>query len=423
MSIKNLNLDEIPQTAGVYFFKDKKGIILYIGKAKNIKVRLGSYFRKSSPHTPAKKKMLLASRTISWQKTDNDIEALILEASLIKKLKPKYNIVMRDDKNYFFVVFSADKYPKISITHQPMTDLAGPSIVGPFTDGVSLKLVLKSLRKTFPYCTCKTSHKRPCISSQTKKCPGICCLTTLDMDRQQLKKYKQNINAVKNILSGKKQKILNELEKEMAQLSKKQQYEDAGDIYKKITALKKIFKHKNIISREDSITSEKAVRYLKTLLGIKKPLKRIEAYDISNIHGANPVGSMIVFINGRPLKDEYRRFKIKFVAGINDPAMMAEIIFRRMRNKWTLPDLIVVDGGIAQLNAAKKAIQGKNIPLIGYAKRSKSIIISSKKNIPINILPAPLQNLLDELISEAHRFAISYHRLKRKKALIKESLH
>jgi len=439
MAIK-LQYPKIPKNPGVYFFKNAHGKILYIGKAANLRARLKSYFVKNQ--TSLKTKSLITeAKNLDWKVLNSEVEALIHEAELIKKYLPKYNVLMRDDKQYFYVGFSKKKFPKIFITHQPSHKPYGvrrtAEFIGPFTEGGALRSVLKTLRRVFPYCTCKNPHKRLCLNARIGRCFGFCCVEGATGETE---KYKKNISSIKKILSGKNKSLARELKKEMRQLSDARKYEEAGKIRDQIMALEKVFKHREAIKQDLPAEFAKALRALESILGISY-INRIEAYDIANIHGRFAYGSMAVFADGKIQKNAYRLFKIKSVRGSNDTAMFREVIFRRLKhNEWPCPEIILVDGGKPQLNAAissahsifsrltrqagSDASQKSNgLRFIALTKNKKHIgdhifIGGETPPIPLSRLPEPLKNLILMLDSEAHRFAISHYRKLHRKHLL-----
>ncbi|HEY4521966.1 MAG TPA: GIY-YIG nuclease family protein [Candidatus Paceibacterota bacterium] len=408
----------IPQSPGVYFFKNSRGIILYVGKATNLKARLSSYFQKNQKSLKIKS-LLNEASSISWNILNSETEALIKESELIKKYQPKYNVLMRDDKQYFFVAITKETYPRIFLTHQPTKNykLSTIDYIGPFTDGAALKSVLKLLRRIFPYCTCKNTHKNLCLNARIGRCLGYCCTKTMDHGPR-TKNYSENISSIKKILSGKNKSLLKTLNVEMKKASLDQLYENAAILRNQIRALEKIFAHKEMISRDIVSENIKAISALESILKIKN-INRIEAYDIANIQGKYAYGSMAVFINGTPAKDLYRIFKIKTVQGSNDMAMLKEVITRRFQHKeWKYSDVILVDGGKQQLNAVSPPLQGGaggGIKIIALTKNKKHIgdhiyISGHTQPLPLDTIPSPLKNLLINLDSEAHRFAIKHYR-------------
>ena len=418
---------KIPKKPGVYFFKNKKREILYIGKAADLRNRLRSYFSKSVKDARILS-MLKNAAGVSWQKTDSEIEALILESQLIKKYRPVFNVLMRDDKQYFYVVFTKENFPKIFISHQQKD-------IGPFTNGAALKTTLRMLRRIFPYCTCKKPHNNYCLNYHIENCLGYCCLKDESgIKNYELGVYKENIRAIKDVLGGKRVSLAKQLEKEMKQAAKNGDFEGAIKARKQLASLNKIFKNAKIISKPPEDSPRGVLGQLKKVLKLPQIPHRIEAYDISNIQGTRAVGSMTVFTDGqsytaepsgfRPDKSQYRKFKIKSKSSPDDTAMLKEVISRRFTHKeWPLPDLVIVDGGKAQLNATRPIVL-KQIPIIAIAKNKKhkaeKIHAQSKgSSWTVGKLPKNVQNLLVQINNEAHRFAISYYRkTHRKIALI-----
>ena len=408
----------------MYLFKNASGKILYIGKASNLKERLRSY--KNTRTLPqAKQKMMREASILETKQTLSEPEALILEASLIKKYRPPYNVLLRDDKNYFFVAITRERFPRIFITHRPSNArrLKLEAYAGPFTDGNALKHVLRMLRTIFPYCTCKRAHMRLCVNAEIGRCPGFCCNKNAPSENKKL--YGKNIKNIIAILSGKQQTLLKKLRKEMARCSKKKQYEKAAIIRDQAISIEKIFSHSSVIKRDFDHDISRALRALEELFSLTSS-ERIEGYDISNIQGKMAVGSMVVFQNGVPKKEQYRRFKIKTIQGANDPAMIEEIVKRRFHNSdWPLPDFMLIDGGRPQLNAALAAQQETSgtkrarIAIAALAKREEELYLP-RQRVPLKLytLPSPLLYLLQHIRNEAHRFAISYHRRLHKKSLI-----
>ena len=356
MEIKKITA-KAPHTPGVYFFKNRRGRIIYVGKAANLRARLRSYTQPGW-----KENMLREASSVSWEELSSDIEALIRESELIKKLKPHHNILMRDDKNYFFVAITKDIFPRIFLTHQPDKDigrpLGRPMSIGPFTDGNALKETLRLLRRTFPYCTCPArtrrahmGHKRRCVNAELGKCLGFCCVD-VPARAHDSARYRKNIASIKKVLTGKTRALEHSLARAMERAAKAQRYEEARATRDQIASLKRIFEHREYLKKDIPAERERALQLLTELLHLAREPKRIECYDISHHQGSSSVASMVVFENGVPAKNEYRKFIIRQVKGINDPAMLAEALARRLTHReWQSPDLILVDGGKAQLNS------------------------------------------------------------------------
>ena len=414
-----------PAGPGIYIFTDADNKKLYIGKASNIKARLSSYL-KTSDHRILQ--MLSRATDIKTFETDSEIEALIMESQQIKRHQPSFNIMLRDDKQFFYVVFSNGNFPKISITHQPRQDT---DFVGPFTDGTALKTTLRYLRKAFPYCACKKPHNNFCLNYHIGKCAGFCCLkkTELSIEYKVLREYKKNIKALKNILSGKKILVIKSIEKEMKTTAKKGGLQKAIELRRKLKSIKRVFDNAKILNTKYLILNTKTekessypLKQLTRIVGMNRLPRRIEGYDIAHIQGKYAVGAMTVFtlqqssgqVDYNPDKNEYRKFKIYTKNTPDDTAMLKEILIRRFNHpEWPMPDLILIDGGKAQLNTAHKIV--KNIPIIALTKNEKHLgvkfFVTGKKNpISLSKIPADVKNLLLRIDSEAHRFAISYYR-------------
>lgn len=461
-----LDKKKIPQKCGVYFFHDKREQILYIGKAANLRNRLKSYlsYRDTNSRTI---KMLELTAKIDWQETDSEIEALILESQLIKKHCPPFNIMLRDDKQYFYIGITQEQFPRVFITHQPqdkrlvktrnkistlnataipqrstrnnVPGVVEPSTsnrstlnadyIGPFTDGDALKTTLRLLRRIFPYCTCKQKHNNYCLNYHIGKCLGFCCLKQQNLNFQ--KEYKKNIKAIKDVLSGKRGSLIKKLKKEMVDLGKMGKFEGAAKLRDQIKKLEKVFKNAQILlnAKYLILNTKSGQKQTNPLTSLQNALNlpclpyRIEGYDVSNIQGRFATGAMAVFVNGRPDKSQYRKFKIRMGNRPNDTAMLKEVLMRRFNHpEWPYPDLIVIDGGRNQLGAAERTakdygpeIKIKQVKIIALTKDrrhkgSHIYIINKKASIPLKKLSESVRNLILQVNAEAHRFAISYYR-------------
>lgn len=393
MDNKLLNIvKKFPEKPGVYLMKNENLQILYIGKAANLKRRVSSYFLKSQEERI--ENLLKEVKQIDYILTDNSLEALILEANLIKKYKPKYNILQKDDKSFLYVLITKEKFPRVILVRGKDIHLYKGDLFGPFVSAKSIKEALKLIRKIFPYNIHpenKINQKRPCFDYQIGLCPGTC------IGAINVKEYRKIIQNIKLFFKGKKNQILKNLEKTMQIFVSKLEFEKAAKIKNQIFALQHI---KDISLINNDLIDD---------LDSKDKRIRIEGFDISNISGFFAVGSMVVFVDNKPVKKDYRKFKIKKIKGINDFKMLEEILKRRFSHlEWELPDLILIDGGIGQVNVAKKVLKyfNLNIPVVGIAKG-----IRRRKNEFIGIIPSNIdKNILIQVRDEAHRFAISYHR-------------
>lgn len=430
------DLSKLPQSAGVYSFWNKKKL-LYIGKAGHIKERVKNHFQSVQPEykTAVFRDTLFMNKVtkVGYIKTNSEIEAFILEANLIKKHQPRYNVMWRDDKNYFYAGMSKEDYPRIYITHQPKKSM---EIVGPFIDGKALKESLKFLRKIFPHRSCRHIPKGACLWYHLNMCPAPCIqgsgVSEVWQIKKKLKKEAQkDANSLFNILKGNKTLVLRGLEKEMKSASKNREFEKAAKLRDKILVLKKIITNARIFSPQITTPPdewEKTGTNLGRIIDLKKNISKIEAYDISNIQGREATGSMVAFVDGKPFKDFYRKFKINQRADgtpkPDDTAMLKEILERRLKHKeWKYPDVILIDGGKPQINTAinlKSSVPGiRAIKILAIAKRKNELYVEGKsKPILLKTLPREIFNLILQLRDEAHRFAISYHKKLRRNKIV-----
>lgn len=415
MEIIAQQLKKLPKAPGVYFFKNKKSEVIYIGKANILANRVRQYFARGAEQSPKLVALQKEITHIEWKVCESAIDALIEEARYIKAYRPKYNVVFRDDKSYLYVCVTAEKeYPRIVITHQPLQATSyklKATCIGPFTEGAALKETLRHLRRIYPYCTVRPS-KKPCFDYHLGKCLGACAYPSA---RAQTKK---NIRAIAQILNGKRQSIIKKLEKDMKRAAAEERFLDAQEFKHKIISLQKIFAHRPALERfalhtePDGAEWGKIQESLQKFLADTRPIHRVEGYDISNISGKYAVGSMVVFENGIPNKNEYRKFKIKHSGDLpNDPKMMQEIMSRRMAHtEWQKPDLIILDGGKGQLSAVRKILP-KDQLVFAIAKREEEIYTpSSPLPLPSSRLGNECALFIQRVRDEAHRFAVSYHR-------------
>lgn len=402
-------INKLSKKPGVYLFKDSKKKILYVGKAANLKERAKSHFQRISDTLIDK--MIDNIRDIDYIVTNSEIEALLLESELIKRYKPRYNEKWKDEKNFLYIKIDINQdYPRIFLVRRPLDDKV--LYFGPFVDAGNLRNSLKILRKIFPYRTCRKLPEKPCLQYHLKRCPAPC---TGDISPEE---YKKIIKQIILFFKGKHKKLFLDIKKQMQEAVESQQFEKAALMRDRIYNLEHLEKM-IIFGKIESLDlkSEQALLQLKKKLALGEIPHRIECYDISNIAGKEASGSMVVFIDGIPLKQEYRKFKIKEVSGIDDYAMMSEVLKRRFRrhkeaHKIALPDLVIVDGGKGQLATACKVLAeyNLNIPIISLAKRNEEIFIPGKKNSLVFPKNSQVFSLLQRIRDEAHRFAIIYHR-------------
>jgi excinuclease ABC subunit C len=425
MGIKEITKG-LPDSPGVYIMKNVSGDILYVGKANDLKKRVSSYFQSSRRHSERIRYLISQVMDISFIPTSTSAEALIYENGLIKQLSPKYNVALRDDKSYPLLKLTVnEKFPRLTMTRVRLDE--GAIYYGPYTSAKLLKEALKILQKLFPLRMCNKMPKKECLQFHIQQCLGPCIGATNE------ERYNDLVAQLKLFLEGRRAELLKFLSNKMKELSKDEKFEEALECRNRLEALCAVKEDKVNYGPMDE--SEE----LQKILGIKKRLEKIEAFDISNIMGDEAVGSMVYFYKGKPNKNEYRRFKIKTVSGMDDYSMMREIVRRRyirtLKENKELPDLIVIDGGKGHLGVALdelKKLSIDNISTIGIAKPARPhrkntpaggeferIYIRDKKE-PI-ILPKESKalHLLERIRDEAHRFAISYHKKLMSKRILK----
>lgn len=403
-----LDRSKIPHKSGVYQFKDKSGHIIYVGKALDLYNRVSSYFSKNldSPKTAALAAEIANVETII---VESELEALILEANLIKKYLPKFNVRLTDDKDYLYIKVTKEQFPKIITARRK--DLKNTlKYFGPFPSAATVKNTLKALRRVFHWCSGSYQRSRPCFYYHLGYCPGPCAKT---IDK---KEYRKIIRRFIAFMEGQKEQLVNELISEMSLYAEHQQFEEATKVRKTLSGIAYLTQTNRVQAYLDNPNfledqNKLALEQLKQALSLDKIPERIEGYDISNIQGKDATGSMVVLTNGEIDKKEYRKFKIKTSGRPNDYAMMAEVIRRRFKNSWPKPDLIIVDGGKGQVSAAQLEIKNLKleIPLFGLAKRMEWLYSPEGEVIKLK-RSNPALKLLQKLRDEAHRFAINYHR-------------
>ncbi len=403
---------EIPEKPGVYFFRKGKEV-LYIGKATSLKDRTRSYFAKDLIDTrgPAILDMTVKSDSLTWQVTDSVLEALLLEAELIKKYQPYYNVKEKSDKSFMCVVITDEIFPQVLSVRKKDIDFDSMSagdkklkvVYGPFANGSALREALKIIRRIFPFRDDSSSKSDNYeFYKQIELTPDV---SQSDAEIR----YSKTIKNIRLFFEGKKKDIVKSLKKEMMECAKKEHFEEAHKIKKTLFSLEHI---NDVALLKNDITTSVYQSGISVF--------RIEAYDVAHMSGKNMVGVMTVLENGIPVKKEYKKFTIRSQKGSNDTGALEEILSRRFRHlEWGVPDLIVVDGSVAQENVAKQVLDRFqiSIPIVAVVKDehhkardirgSKDIVSKHKSSILL-------------VNSEAHRFAITFHKQKRTKNFLQK---
>lgn len=406
----------IPDSPGVYLFKQNKAI-LYIGKATSLKDRINSYFSNDLIETRGMLLVDMVSKAndIDFIKTDSVLEAFILENELIKKHQPYFNSKEKDDKSFNYIVITKEKFPRVLIERGRNLEKENSEstnkkiyshIFGPYPYAPQLREALKLIRKIFPFRdVCKLDQARPCFNYSIGLCPGVCG------GKMTAKEYSQTIRHLVLFFKGKKKNLIQVLKQEMKAYSKQLNFEKCAEIKKTLEALGHI-QDISMIKKEPRTEIGQDGKIL------PKIENRIEAYDIAHMSGQNMVGVMAVMNDGEFDKNEYRKFVIKTVTGSNDTGALKEILVRRFAHtEWPLPNVVVIDGGVAQINVARENVPAgvKIVSVVKDARhKAREILMSDlAKNRASDI--GKIKDDIIRLNAEAHRFAITYHRNKRSK--------
>lgn len=404
---EELTTYDLPDTPGVYVFRDGRKKILYIGKATSLRDRVRSYFASDIADTRGKRieAMVASAKHLTWEVADSVLEALILEANLIKKHQPPYNVDEKDNKSFNYVVITKEAFPRVILVRgrelfQNWEEKDIKHLFGPFPQGGVLKEALKLVRTIFPFRdTCTPGTGKPCFNAQIGLCPGVCVGVVTEAE------YARTIRHIVSLFSGKKKQLLVELEREMRTAATAERFEEAAQARKQIASLMHI--HDIALIKSSSRISNGGA-------GV-----RIEGFDIAHTGGSETVGIMVVILDGEVSRSDVRKFRVRTVTN-NDPAALAEVVSRRLNHsEWPLPRMFVIDGAKAQVGAVERVLQeaGVEIPVVGVVKdekhRPRSFIGRSDviKSYQREIL------LADD---EAHKRAIGYHRARQRKRMVQD---
>ena len=418
---------QFPAAPGVYLMKDAAGIVLYVGKAKNLRNRVGHYFTKAAALDRRTADLVPRIASVDFIEAESEIDALLLEARLVKDIQPRFNIELKDDKSFpYLQIRMREDYPRVEFTRKPRS--RGVKLYGPFTSAKSLRAALQVLQRIFKFRTCQLDIKasearwrwfRPCLLASIQQCTAPCNF------RVTKEEYRKQIRGLCLVLEGKKKRLLREMEAEMAGASADLQFEKAARLRDEIAALRKLTLRgqadKEVQHEVFQVDPKKGLAGLRKILGLPNRPRTIEGVDIAHLSGQDQVASLVAFIDGLPFKPGYRRYRLKSVPGNDDFASIREVISRRFRSAeedhpW--PDLLLIDGGKGQLHAALEVFQvlGREPPcMISLAKRDEEIYRPGEAE-PLRLSRhAAALRLLQYVRDEAHRFAQHYHHLLRGK--------
>jgi excinuclease ABC subunit C len=419
---------QLPTAPGVYLMKDAQGRVIYVGKAKNLRSRAGSYFQKTAAGDRRICDWIGEVADLDFLAADSEVDALLMEARLIKDIQPRHNQELKDDKSFpYLQITTGEDFPRVNFTREPRDH--GVKLYGPFPRAKSLRGAIQVLQRIFKFRTCSLDIEeddprwrwfRPCLLHSINQCTAPC---NLRVDRET---YRTDIRRLRLFLDGKKDVVLSEMEDEMREASKALQFEKAARLRDEIQALRTLNLRGDLAKHAQPevfyIDPRKGLKGLKKVLQLESVPRRIDGVDIAHLGGTETVGSLVTFIDGLPFKPGYRRYKIKSVAGIDDFASIREVVSRRIQGLGErdepFPDIFLIDGGKGQLGAALDAFSALNVTpptLISLAKREEEIFIPGRAEPIVLSRRSFALRLLQYVRDEAHRFAQHYHHMLRKK--------
>lgn len=418
-----------PTTPGVYLMKDATGCVIYIGKAKNLRNRAGSYFLKAATEDLRTADWIDDIADIDFVSCDSEVDALLTEARLIKDIQPKNNRDLKDDKSFPYLMISTrEDFPRVEITREPRQK--GVKLYGPFTSAGALRGAIQVMQRIFKFRTCslditeneeKWQWFRPCLLHSIQQCTAPCNLRINKAD------YRRDIRRLITFLEGGKTKLLRDLRTEMLEASKAMQFERAATLRDEIQMLERLDERGELETHAQPevfyIDPKKGLVGLRKVLGLSETPRVIEGVDIAHLGGGETVASLVQFIDGLPFKPGYRRFRIRDVEGVDDFRSIYEVVSRRFRkladDQASFPDILLIDGGKGQLNAAIAAFRDQEITpptLISLAKREEEIFRPGEsESIKLSRNSFALR-LLQYVRDESHRFAQHYHHILRGKS-------
>jgi excinuclease ABC subunit C len=426
---------QFPTTPGVYLMKDAQGVVLYIGKAKNLRSRASHYFTKAAVEDARTADLVPLIADIDFLPAESEVDALLMEARLVKDIQPRFNVELKDDKSFpYLQIRVREDFPRVEFTRQPRR--RGVRLYGPFTSARTLRHAIRVLQRIFQFRTCSLDIDaddsrwrwfRPCLLHSIRQCTAPCNF------RVTKEEYRKQIRSLRMVLEGKKDRLLREMEQQMEEASKAMLFEKAARLRDDIAALQGLGQRGDVDRDAQPevfpIDPKKGLAGLRKVLGLAQTPRTIEGVDIAHLGGTDTVASLVSFIDGLPFKPGYRRYRIKSVRGVDDFASIREVISRRFRHAHSprhdadervFPDILLIDGGKGQLSAALDAfaVLGVEPPcLISLAKREEEIYRPGEAE-PLRLSRhAAALRLLQYVRDEAHRFAQHYHHILRRKKL------
>jgi excinuclease ABC subunit C len=424
---------KFPTGPGVYLMKDALGRVIYVGKAVNLRNRVSSYFNAAAAEDIRTANLIPDIHDVDFIESESEVDALLLEARLIKDVQPRFNQELKDDKTFpYLQVTVREDFPRVEFTRKPR--LRGTKLYGPFTNAKKLRATIAVLQKIFRFRTCSLDIEdgderwrwfRPCLLYSIKHCTAPCNLRITRED------YRRDIRRLILFLDGKKARVVKELKAEMQQAAKEMKFEKAARLRDEIKALENLSLRGNLDEHVQPevfyIDPKKGMAGLKKIFDLRELPRRIEGVDIAHLQGGETVASLVQFIDGLPFKHGYKRYKIRTVSGVDDFAAIREVVSRRFlrltKEGESLPDILLVDGGKGQLSAAVAALEavGSKPPLVlSLAKREEEIYVPGEPEPRRLSKHAYALRLLQYVRDEAHRFAQHYHHILRRKSTLGE---
>jgi excinuclease ABC subunit C len=422
-----------PQTPGVYLMKDAAGRVIYVGKAKNLRARAGSYFLKAAAEDRRTADLVREIRDIDYLEAESEVDALLLESRLVKDVQPRFNSDLKDDKTFpYLQITTHEDYPRVEFTRTPRQK--GVRLYGPFTSAGSLRGAIVVLQRIFKFRTCTLDIDaddpqwrwfRPCLLASIDQCTAPCNLRISRED------YRRDINRLKTFLDGGKKQLLVEMQAEMLEASSRLEFERAARLRDEIRLLQTLDQRGDLEEHVQPevflVDPKKGLAGLAKVLGLAAPPRVIEGVDIAHLAGNETVASLVQFIDGLPFKPGYKRYRIRTVPGIDDFKSIHEVVARRfsrlVREGASLPDIFLVDGGKGQLSAALDALESLGVTppcIISLAKREEEIFLPGRSE-PLRLSrDSYALRLLEYVRDEAHRFAQHYHHLLRGKRALED---
>ena len=425
---------ELPETPGVYFMKDDRGRVLYIGKARSLRDRVSTYFHPSPDIEPRLLSMISQIRDLDVLQTATEVDALLAEARLIKDTQPKYNVKLKDDKSFTMLALTtSDDFSKVWVVRE--TDDVQADLMGPFTGAAELREAVKVLQKIFKFATCKIEMRaddekrrffRPCLLHSIRRCTAPCA------DRISKEDYAADIASLRQFLRGDRSKLKEDLAERMKEASKRLEFERAAELRDQLRAIDALERHSPEFDYVEGditpIEPGECLDDLAKVLGTEK-IRTIEGIDIAHLQGGETVGSLVSFVDGAPFKAGYRRYRIATVEGVDDFASVREVARRRFtrlaREEQVFPDVFLVDGGAGQLGSVAEAVSEAGVRpplLLALAKREETLFRwtgGRAVEVPME-KSSPGLRLMMYVRDEAHRFAQHYHHLLRRKAILED---